>query len=747
MRMRLNRPTIPVPRLIIGLALIFPALLLGGVERLDPQLGRWLTPIDRSGGKLSPATIQADVDTTLTILVTVHDDASMLRDVGARIVGILGKTAVVRIPLDRLKDLSNHPEVVYIESPTQLDLLLDASLPVVNVPVAREKTKTTGAGVLVGVIDSGIDWDHDAFTSLSSGETRILYLLDLSIPGPFYGGTLFTREDIEAVRNGGGQIGSRDQSGHGSHVAGIAAGNGLPSPFTYQGIAPDADLIIIKASRQIQGDQFYSDDQLLALAFIDSISQVLNRPYVVNMSLGGHMGSHDGFAPVERELDRLVGDAPGKVIVAAAGNDGNSAMHSAVNLSDGSPAQVSFQVDEYVPNAGSGNNNIQIDGWYDGNEEVSLTIQTPEGNRYGPVSTGVFRRLNTNEGQIYVWNGYYIENGTVGINPFNGDREFYIQISDENGNQPSTGEWIIELSGNRGVVDLYLVGSSMTVVFDKGMQETGMISIPGTARNAITVGAMISKNEWETLSGKQLGFGSSVPLDSLASFSSSGPTRDGRIKPEVTAPGQMITSVRSGFSDHSKPSSIFYSSQSEFPQAFLPPTEGYGLSAGTSMSAPHVTGIVALMLEQRPTLTARQVKSLLTQTATVMDESISHPNPHWGWGIPNAERALTETATQDTTGSSGFARLFPNPFDVQTTIQFQLTEAESRGKTFVHIYNVLGQRVRTLRDEPLKAGPNDAYWDGRDDSGNSLATGVYFIRIETPNREQVLKVVLTGREF
>ena len=218
-------------------------------------------------------------------------------------------------------------------------------------PAARREgispSNLTGAGALIGYIDTGVDVFHQDFRT-AGGSTRIKYLLDLSDPGDVdgdgdldgagpFGGTLYTEAQINAAL-AGGSIGERDTTGHGTHGLSVAAGDDATQP----GVAPAADLVVVKATRQDGTLGFESADVINALAFVDQKAAELARPYVANLSLGTIAGSHDGRSLEEQAIDALVGPGiAGKVVVVAAGNASDNRGTPGTGTSGGRPSWAS----------------------------------------------------------------------------------------------------------------------------------------------------------------------------------------------------------------------------------------------------------------------------------------------------------------------------------------------------------------------------------------------------------------------
>lgn len=740
--------------LLSCIVLSAPFTAFAGMGKLDPQLGllvaypQRLEMMKQQGKSLRKSTEGWEINAIITFRGGVED----LQKAGVKIRCVVGDIAVASIPFQQLEAISELPSVIYIESCQADRALLNESGPVVGAVKARTDLGYTGEGVIVGIIDSGIDWRHRDFCN-PNGTTRIKYLLDLSQNGSVYGGRLYTEEEINAALQGSGFIDQYDYVGHGTHVAGIAAGDGsATSTFgSYAGMAPKADIVIVKATSDELSQKFFTDDQITALAFVDSVAAVLGEPYVVNLSFGGNSGAHDGTAPTERAIRQMVGAGiPGKAIVTVAGNNREDDIHAQAVLSASSKtADVTFRVDPYTRQSGTENDLVQIDAWYDGTAKISVTITSPSGSSLGPLVPGGFDSKNTSSGFIYAWNSYY-EDGdryVPGINPNNGDREIQIDIYDATAQMPpESGLWTLRFSGDPGKLDAWISSASMNVSFVDGNVPTGKVSIPGTAENAITVGAFVTKNSWEDKDGHR--FGNDLEKGNIASFTNPGPTRTGDVKPDISAPGEVVASTLSGDAMPGNGISIFESPLPGYPNALILPGEFDAIASGTSMAAPHVTGAVALLLQKYPQASADQLKDLLIRSANVDAKVGTVPNNDWGFGKLNIYAALQlePDTTKTVPEEYHLVNVYPNPFSSVAAIKFELTTTQGSMKTQLRIFNSLGQQVRTIiaAGEQVNAGNNIRYWDGRDDLGYPLAAGVYFAQLITGSNRAVKKLVFLG---
>jgi subtilisin family serine protease len=720
------------------------------VNKIGPRLGRLSLSPQYKQQYLKKRSSQY-----ISTIITFDGNPVELSKAGAKIVTVVGNIAVAKVPAPLLETVANLSSVIYMESSVADRPYLDKSIPLIRANDVRQNLGYTGAGVLIGIIDSGIDWQHADFCK-PDGTTRIVSLLDLSIPGPQYGGTVYDDNAINNALMGGGMIPHQDKSGHGTHVAGIAAGDGSSNSALgpLAGVAPDAELIIVKATRDEFGSEFQTADQIVALNFVDSVAAALGKPYVANMSFGGHYGAHDGTSPVERTINRLVGQGiPGKAVVTVVGNDRDESIHATAILSGSQTVdEITFLIDNYSALFGPGNDKIQLDGWYSGNNNVSVTLTSPSGQSVGPINKGEFKEQNTTDGSVYIWNGLY-ESGdwlVPGLNPFNGDNEFFIQISDEQATRkPAEGTWTLRLSGTGGTIDLYKNSATMPAKFVNGDAEIGKISIPGTAANAITTAAFVSKRQWKDADGNNLTMDpdGELQIGGIADFSSPGPTRnpdETGVKPDIVAPGQIIAASLSQNAMPWELASIFTSNSPEYPNAFLLSDNTHALTGGTSMAAPHVAGSVALLFEKHPNASAIQVKNMLIESTKKDGHVGDVPNENWGWGKLDTYAALLTIPGEEAPTSYNLLHAYPNPFSSNTTIEFEIPKTDNIEETTIRVFNILGQKVRELFSETAAAHKNKVYWDGRDQMGYTITSGVYIIEFNSGSHREVKKIAFIG---
>jgi subtilisin family serine protease len=455
--------------------------------------------------------------------------------------------------------------------------LSDLSTTAYYIGTGAANTGRTGRNVIIGVIDTGIDWCHPAFRR-SDGSSKILYYY---VPAT---NTEYTRTQIEQFIRDGRCDGDYDI--HGTHVAGIAS---------Y--IAPDADLIVVRTNLE-------DTDIILGLRYLRNKKNSLGKPMVVNMSLGGHFGPHDGTGMLDREIANLSGS--GFVVVAAAGNEGDKKLHAEIS---GISSTVSVRLNSPDPGGDV------IDGWY---KNGTLRVEFCDSSNIclsAEPGTSVSGNLS---------GGCRVEiDNTETNHPLNGDGRFVVEFR-------CSGNFTLRLTPRSGTpkANLYLArenGEFMDYLLNDGLGGfLGTVGEPATSPYVIAVGALTSR----FVSDDPRSF---IDLGKIAYFSSRGPTRDGRLKPEVVAPGYYVLGPEAGSS-------------------------GYIPLPGTSMSSPVVAGLVALILEENPNLDVNGVRSILTSQALSDGFTGSLPNNIYGYGkvfLSSFSSVGSSSGPGDTGGGGG----------------------------------------------------------------------------------------------
>lgn len=519
---------------------------------------------------------------------------------GWQAVYLSGGYAILTVPQRDIALLASLPQVEYIEMPKRLYFSLDEGRAASCISaVQTPEMGLFGEGILVAVIDSGVDYFHPDFRN-EDGSTRIVALWDQTEqpggaqggqpPQGFYLGAEYTREDIDQALSAKSReesyaiVPERDAGGHGTQVLGIAAGNGRASGGRFRGVAPRSDILVVKLGVPRAGGFPRTTELMQALEYVMRKAETLGMPVAVNLSFGNVYGSHRGTSLLETYMDMLA--LRGRnVIVAGTGNEGNAGGHVSGRLRMGQTQEISFLIDEFETSM-----NQQI--WKDYADEYRITVIHPNGQTAGPFGreVGASRyRLGQTELLVYF--------GTPG--PYQSRQEIFIDFLPAD-TYLDSGVWRIVLEPQRivtGEYDLWMLDSRGRNFGTRFLQPTPdtTVTIPATAARVIAAGAYDARR------------------NAYASFSGRGwPDESFLIRPDLVAPGVDITTTAA--------------------------QGGYVSVTGTSFAAPFVTGAAALLMQwgivqgNDPYLYGEKVRAYLRKGARQLPGFEKWPNNQAGYG-------------------------------------------------------------------------------------------------------------------
>lgn len=540
----------------------------------------------------------------LTVVAT-SDPTPFIRSIAGRIDGdIRGSIIAARVPAARFADLARRPGVVDLLASQHLEWSLDRSVPEIGADRVwslhdRSGSPIRGTGVLVGIVDSGIDYRNADFRN-PDGSTRIAYIWDQTQSGKPPSGFDFGYE-CDAASINSGACPETDTEGHGTHVAGIAAGNGLSSnPAEEVGVAPGATLMVVKIRAT-------SNAVIAAWQYLVDKATQLHRPIVINNSFGSQAGPHDGSEAESRAIDALSG--PGRIVVVAAGNEGNQGVHTSGTVVQGKNASVTVRTQGAL-------HDLSFSVFYASSDELTATMSSPDGSEtFGPVPFNqVMQEKYSPDRNTRV---------TIDTRPWDATHHSVLVTVERNpAASPLSGNWTLTLNGARvtdaGRFDAWLTRGTDGLQSFTNPVESDTLSYPADARSAISVGNYVTRVAWTDADGLQHSIcslmncpGGRLEVGAIEPHSSSGPTADGRQKPDLAAPGSVIASSRS----HDTPLCKTFSVEACVEPMLLSGNGQDVFELGTSMSAPHVAGTIALMLQADPDLNPARATTILRDTA------------------------------------------------------------------------------------------------------------------------------------
>lgn len=556
-----------------------------GSQKIENLLNLALEATGEERAKSPELEVGFDPETkTWELIIKYSGDLKEVRELAEEVYELQNEYAVLLVREDRIREMASLPEVEYIEKPKRLFFEVENGRRVSCIDAVQgARFALSGQGVLIGILDSGLDYANPDFLT-AEGKTRIRALWDQEEDREY------TEEEINRALEEEDPVArkqivsSEDTSGHGTAVAGIAAGNGRGSGGRYAGVAPESPLVIVKLARARAGGFPRTTELMRGLDYVIRKAQEYQNPIAVNISFGNTYGSHDGTSLLERFIDDLA-NIWKSVICIGTGNEAAGAGHTAGVLKEGENTLIRLAVQERQ--AGFG---IQI--WKEYTDETEIALVSPSGVRVGPVQAILGpQRFTVEDTEVLL---YYGE-----PSPYSTAQEIYMELLPKS-SWVDDGVWQIVLTPGRilsGAYELWLPGEEIL------NRETGFLSpvsrttltIPSTSFRAVSVGAYNARTF------------------AYADFSGRGyPRGNPQVKPDLVAPGVDVISTKAG--------------------------GGYGQFTGTSFATPFVTGGAALLMEwgivkgNDPYLYGEKVKAYFHKGAARLPGFDSYPNPQVGYG-------------------------------------------------------------------------------------------------------------------
>lgn len=655
-----------------------------------------------------------------------------------------GNIFSVKIPVANFTGFIEEQSVRYFELDNKIYLKLDSVRSVTGVNLVQQGYNLpqgySGKGVVFGDVDGGFDYTHPTFFDSTGTIYRVQRVWEQgnstgTSPAGFGYGTEYATSAAILARQF-----SDSSASHGTHVSGIAAGSGGGTHGRYKGMAFEADLVFVAFTVPANPGYVATEDAGTTSGILDGIkyiyeyAQSVNEPAVVNLSLGSHLGPHDGSSLFDMACDALVG-GPGLILVGAAGNEGSADLHYGIDFSTDTATKFSYV--SFEGNSGFG----ILDAWGQFSTDFCLNFYFP-GNynstgrlcaskNYPGTQTLVVTGSNKDTCYIQV---------TSTSGSANANQEPEILVLMQNDGWPGD-TLVMEISngltGYSGKMNIWndgygngnpFWGTSSNPNFFDGDDNISVGEIGGTGKSIISVGAFTSKNTYVNYTGSSPKLIYPGNVGAIASFSSMGPTVDGRIKPDIAAPGNVVVSAVNSYDpDYRLPGGT---DAATVVDTILGPGRpwSYATLQGTSMATPCVSGIAALLLQFNPSLTQSDIKTILQENA-IRDQDVlsagNTPNNVWGGGKVDAYQALRDvTAVNDL--APAHLLVYPNPSQGYVTI------VSANEPLQAQLYDITG---RTVLSSQMSGGVNRL-------DVSAVSKGIYLLWVQQADKVYCQKLVV-----
>jgi minor extracellular serine protease Vpr len=575
--------------------------------------------------------------------VELHDatDCSAFDAHGVEYVKPFGDIFICQIPVTALGELADEENVKRIEIAQRVYPMLDNARTDANVEDVYNGTNLptafTGKDVIVGIIDEGFDFTHPNFYTTDKSEYRIKRVWDQNSDDgtavTVFGNTVSLGSEFTTEAEILKHATDNTSESHATHVTGIAAGSGCISNSKYRGVAPDADIVAVATNMSNNGIT-------QGIGYILEYATSQGKPCVINMSLGSHQGPHDGTSYTSNFLKTISNTFPNLALVGSAGNEGGDKIHISKNFSKNDTIKRSNITTSSTSKKCTQVNTL-IDIWGDAPFAVSVNIYNTEDKKFEDYTPYVWV-TNTAQTKNYTLEDkdpLFSDECKVTMSlQTESNGKYHATVTIDNTDQDDSYRYAqLDIKSYDATVHAWINGQYTN--FTNGDTDYTVGEVGGISEGIISVGAYTSKNQYESISQGTQKAGFYTDNGEIAPFSSKGPTVDGRMKPDIAAPGNVVvSSVNSYDTDNYGKNGIKTVASYTNNGA----THYFGTMQGTSQASPFVAGVVATWMQADPTLNTYEVRDILRTTAVQDSYTGTCPNNTWGYGKIDAYAGLVE---------------------------------------------------------------------------------------------------------
>lgn len=742
----------------------FPLLSQNKTEvkpRLSPLTKKYLHDAAalKRGEKSPPGYLYkkgSDGKLYISALIKVADAASVqqkLTAIGAKVGTKAGNIWTVQVPYDKMDSFCQTSGISYIQidepARSNLDFArkttrVDSVHRGINLPM-----KYSGKNVVMGIIDFGFDYNHPTFYDTVHAGYRIKRVWELNTVGTPPTGYTYGHEMTDTLLIKAQGTDNNRQT-HGTWVAGMAAGSGYggsPTNARYRGMAYESELVLVGVRRDSIEEQWMEggfSDFIDGINYIFTYAASVGKPCVVNVSWGSQSGPHDGSTLFNLACNNLTG--PGKILVMSAGNEGEEKIHLSKTFTP-----TDTLLNTFLTFSSNTYKRTWVDVWGDTGKTFCGKVTLFNGATAGNTSN--FKCIDDAIHDTILISNNGIDTCFV---------QFITSSAESNGRPRMTidvyskvpDDVNVTLKDNSGTIhawdEYYYYGykykyqsafSNLSKPWATIGNVISTVSDMGAGDSVLLVGAYASKVGFTDINGNNWSYSGYVQAGNLVPFSSRGPMIDGRVKPDITAPGLTIaTSVSSYDTSYTAAgSNKQLTKSSPYMDPVLNKNFYYSEFSGTSASSPAAAGIVALLLQAKPTLGPKEVNNMIAQTAITDGYTGVLPpagNNNWGHGKINAYGAMksffNNTGIYTYAGEKLECELFPNPNDGKFTIRY---ESEKNHDLNFEVYNMIGDLVQSESWKTVYGSnllPVDL--SGRPE-------GVYLLKVSSPDGFVSIKTI------